>query len=334
MAQQIQLRGGTAAEWALANPILAEREMGVVTDTQNYKIGDGVTAWNSLPAYQLSPELGVVTLNAVADPSTPAAGQMALYSKSIGGRLMPKWKGPSGLDNVVQAALFNNNIYLLSPGNGTAPTVVGGVLPTATGTRSHPLITGGASLRVSVRRWNVVSAATANSMAYERGTFGMVIRGDLPGQGGFFYSLRFALPTNLAGKAVVMGLTSSTSITTTQVPSALLSCIMIAADSGDTNLQLMHNDAAGTCTKTDLGSDFAKNDVDNLYEVIFFCPPNSASIHWRITRLDSGAVVEGEVVADLPPNSVQLSPQMWVANSGVATAVQMDLLRLYIESDY
>jgi hypothetical protein len=45
----IQLRGGTAAAWTSANPVLELREPGVETDTRRFKFGDGVTAWNSLP---------------------------------------------------------------------------------------------------------------------------------------------------------------------------------------------------------------------------------------------------------------------------------------------
>lgn len=45
---QLKLRNGTAAEWSAANPILANSEMGVESDTRLHKIGDGITAWNSL----------------------------------------------------------------------------------------------------------------------------------------------------------------------------------------------------------------------------------------------------------------------------------------------
>ena len=45
---QIQFRRSTAANWAAANPTLAIAELGLETDTQQFKIGDGVTAWNSL----------------------------------------------------------------------------------------------------------------------------------------------------------------------------------------------------------------------------------------------------------------------------------------------
>jgi hypothetical protein len=48
MAVQIQLRNDTAANWASANPTLAVGEIGVETDTDQFKIGDGTTAWTSL----------------------------------------------------------------------------------------------------------------------------------------------------------------------------------------------------------------------------------------------------------------------------------------------
>lgn len=48
MAVQIQFRRGTAASWTAANTILAEGELGLETDTDLFKIGDGTTAWNSL----------------------------------------------------------------------------------------------------------------------------------------------------------------------------------------------------------------------------------------------------------------------------------------------
>jgi hypothetical protein len=48
MADLIQVRRDTAANWASVNPTLAQGEMGFVTDTKLLKTGDGSTAWNSL----------------------------------------------------------------------------------------------------------------------------------------------------------------------------------------------------------------------------------------------------------------------------------------------
>lgn len=52
MATRIQVRRGSTTDWSTANPVLAAGEIGFDTTTSNVKIGDGSTAWNSLP-YQL-----------------------------------------------------------------------------------------------------------------------------------------------------------------------------------------------------------------------------------------------------------------------------------------
>lgn len=48
MADIIQVRRDTAANWTSANPTLAQGEIGYETNTGYMKIGDGSTAWNSL----------------------------------------------------------------------------------------------------------------------------------------------------------------------------------------------------------------------------------------------------------------------------------------------
>ena len=70
---QIQHRRGTAQQWHNVNPILAEGELGVETDTLKIKMGDGVTDWNHLvyftqgavgPANSIS--IGTVTSGATS----------------------------------------------------------------------------------------------------------------------------------------------------------------------------------------------------------------------------------------------------------------------------
>lgn len=48
MANRIQIRRDTAANWSAANPVLGQGEEGYETDTGKIKLGDGTTAWNSL----------------------------------------------------------------------------------------------------------------------------------------------------------------------------------------------------------------------------------------------------------------------------------------------
>jgi hypothetical protein len=44
----MQFRRGTAAQWTSSNPVLSDGELGWEKDTAEFKIGNGVTAWNSL----------------------------------------------------------------------------------------------------------------------------------------------------------------------------------------------------------------------------------------------------------------------------------------------
>jgi hypothetical protein len=71
MAIKIQIRGDDAAAWTAANPTLAERELAIETDTLRFKVGDGSTAWNSLPYIETIRELERVTV-------APSAGVLTL----------------------------------------------------------------------------------------------------------------------------------------------------------------------------------------------------------------------------------------------------------------
>jgi hypothetical protein len=48
MATRIRLRRGTDIQWASANPVLALGEFGYESNTERFKIGDGITPWLSL----------------------------------------------------------------------------------------------------------------------------------------------------------------------------------------------------------------------------------------------------------------------------------------------
>ena len=51
MANRMQQRRGTAAEWTAADPVLAAGEIGFETDTGKFKFGDGTNTWSNLQAF-------------------------------------------------------------------------------------------------------------------------------------------------------------------------------------------------------------------------------------------------------------------------------------------
>lgn len=83
MAIRIQLRRDSASNWASANPVLALGEPGYDTTNEKLKIGDGVTAWNSLP-YAASTDWNDLTNTpttlggySITDAATSAQGALA-----------------------------------------------------------------------------------------------------------------------------------------------------------------------------------------------------------------------------------------------------------------
>lgn len=339
MSARIQLRRGTAAQWTTANPILASGEIGLETDTLAIKFGNGSSVWSALPYREFGGEFLNFLFNAYAsgvEPSNPAAGKMLLYAKNVAGRMMPKFKGPSGFDTPLQPSIFSNGMEFILPSSGTAFSVLGTSTFTAVGTVSHPVLASG-NLRLSTRRAIVTSAAVANSASELRVALTRCWRGDAAGLGGFFTTFRFGCSSAVAGQRLIVGLTNSTAaIAVTQSPSALTNCVFLGNDAGDANLQIMHNDGAGTCTKIDLGASFpVPSSVNNaIYELVLFAKSNDLSIFYRVQRIDTGAVVSGEInSADIPASTTFLVPHLYANNNAVASAAILDFYRYYLESD-
>lgn len=69
----IQVRAGTSAEWAAANPVLEENEPGYVTDTHSVRFGDGTTPFSDLPSMSggISVSEAIITRQVPYVPAIP-----------------------------------------------------------------------------------------------------------------------------------------------------------------------------------------------------------------------------------------------------------------------
>lgn len=98
-------------------------------------------------------------------------------------------------------------------------------------------------------------------------------------------------------------------------PSALTNIIAVANDSGDANLQIMHNDLSGVATKIDLGTSFPSNRTSGsalttVYFIEFYNAPSSTSVKYRVTNKETGVVQQGTLSTNLPSTSNQLTFQV------------------------
>ena len=109
-------------------------------------------------------------------------------------------------------------------------------------------------------------------------------------------------------------------------PSTNFNLIGVGADSGDSNIQIIHNDSSGLATKVDLGSNFPANtqNVDTYLSQTFFDIPN-AKAYIRLVRLNTGHEVITEITTNLPAMSggLDLGPFFWRNNGTDALEVKM-----------
>lgn len=334
MAATIQLRGDTATNWTAANPVLRDRELAAETDTGQFKIGDGVTAWNALGYIQIGASADSLRMNDGVSPSAPSDG-LLLYAATRANRRLLMMMGPSGLDMPLQPALFSNAAHIIKPSSGAAFDPMGGPTFTAVGTVSHPTLTATTRRADSTRRAIVTSAATANAASELRIAQNYCFRGDQPGYGGFYQRWRWGKVTAVANQRTAVGLWSATGATaTTQNPSALTNCVFMGNDSADTNFQIMHNDASGACTKINLGSDFPVSSNNAIYDFDLFCPPNANYIGWWVKNHENGAVQQGIITTDLVAAGAFLCPHAYGNNGGTAAAVVLEFFIFGSESDF
>jgi hypothetical protein len=279
---------------------------------------------------------GTMILPVPAAPATPAADTLAVFARARGGRILPAFMGPSGLDSTLQPFLgFNRIMWVTGTGNSTTIAATG-IATSANGTATARAFAT-TNLFTSLRRVGFVSAATAGSATGLRSAIAQFWRGNAPGLGGFMIVWRFAHSdaTLVANAQTWVGLAATTTAMGATAPSALLNQIGMGHDTGDADFRIMHNDATGVATEIPLGASFpAQSTNTDVYELVLFCAPNGSEVKWQATRLNTGDMATGTITTDLPASATLLAPQMTRNNGGTAAAVGIDLINFYGEVDY
>lgn len=112
MSVKIQLKRTTASAWTSLNPTLDVGEIGFETDTKKFKIGDGSTAWTSLP-YSITANLASGTLNDLGD--------VTITSAANGDFL--RWNGSAWINDAVNLSTDTVGSFVQSLVAGTGITL-------------------------------------------------------------------------------------------------------------------------------------------------------------------------------------------------------------------
>ncbi|MFZ9938453.1 MAG: hypothetical protein ACO3JG_15555, partial [Luteolibacter sp.] len=275
----------------------------------------------------------VAEMDDQATPAVPASGKLRFYAKSLGGRMMLRQLGPSGLSTPLQPSFFQNFITFIGPSSGTSLSAIGNTL-TSVGTISHPNPTEAYGYMA-----NIVTSATVNTSA-GTGTAGALwLRGDLGG-GGFFFAARFVLPDASydetgasTGTRIFVGMTnlSMAGVVSSNLPAgshAGFHRLHVNGSTLDANWFFLTGSGTGT-SRTDTGVAFLPG---KIYDAYIFCAPSANVISWRIDNLTDDLTASGETATQLPLSAAFLRAGIQLATVN-AVARNIRLQRIYIESD-
>jgi hypothetical protein len=280
---------------------------------------------------------GNLKLVSTSDPTAPSGG-LLLYSKSVAGRHLPKIIGPAGIDTILQVGLHGNAIFLVSPASGTtAPSAIGGTLTTAA-TMSVQQTIASANPWLATWRKRFQTSTTAGNASGMRTAYTQWFRGNAAGFGGFFFRAQLGHNINLNGGQKFVGLCASTGALAGE-PSALVNMCGMGYDAADANTgnwYFMRNDGSGTATKVDLGAtNAARANTSHGYDLVMYMAPNGSDLYVRITNLHNGAVVlDTSYNTDLPAVNTGMAFKAEVRNGAVAAADNLEVAKVYIETDY
>jgi len=173
MADIIQIRRGTASQWTSTNPVLADGELGFETDTKKGKLGNGITAWNSLP-YSFTGEFSNVAdqITAATSKTTPVDADQVGITDSAAGNILKKLSWAN-----IKATLktYFDTLYVSVTGNGN---LVQGANVTLTGTLTNRLVgTGNVTIAATATSTDIaatINAATAKTTPVDADQFGIV----------------------------------------------------------------------------------------------------------------------------------------------------------------
>jgi len=273
-------------------------------------------------------EGGQLRLPSIATPSVPAAGGIKVFAKDYGNSPWPHFLAPEGVVPwPVQPYIGDGRFYAWLPiVGGTTASLIGWPAQSVNGTSTTAAI-GAGNRRTNAQRMEfLIGSASPSACAHFRiAQAGFGVNGSSSWEGGFRGLMHGAPATGCTNSShrFFMGLGDSLSMSDVD-PSTQTQVVGIGYDASDANLQFMHNDGSGTCTKIDLGSSFAKPTTDRSvwYRMRLYAPPGTTRIlYYEVTNLETGAVAVGAVTTNLPLASSYVTPKAYGSVGGVSSVV-------------
>jgi hypothetical protein len=234
----------------------------------------------------------------------------------------------------VQGALGDKAVEIIRPRAGAVTLDLLGVTPIITGTATlrTPAIT---NLATQLKRVGIVSAAAAGSSAGIRtGIPAYLLSGGNVPANGFKFRARFTLSAMNATARWFVGVITAPAVIANVNPSTLVNMVGYGCDSGQTTVRLLQCGAANPANfvATDQGVNFPAVTTDQVYDVTIVATPPTGKISVSILNVNTG-IVNDDIISSNFPAAQFVTWQYWVNNGTTATAVALDLVSHYMETD-
>lgn len=178
------------------------------------------------------------------------------------------------------------------------------------------------------------SAGTSGGFRY---TAPYLYRGSDASSGGFYWRCVWvpADAATVAQRRCFVGLIEATGVFSNVNPSTKTNVFGVGADSGDTDLSIIHNDSTGTATKVTL-TGFDQADTAAIYDALLWCDPGDSALRYKVVRYKAGGApttIEGSVSSEIPTADTLLAHYVWVNNGSTAAVAAVHFAFLEVERD-
>jgi hypothetical protein len=288
---------------------------------------------------------GNLRVDHAASVTTPGVDQLTFVPQRLnasGGRVMPRWRSEDAVSMSMATHQGRNTVTWGQAIGGNATTAiapVGSAAMTALGTATGRAYATTNRL-TRARRLAYVSAGTAGATA------GLYINaaalcpytvGGVSG-GGFKFVWRGAVSdvSLVAGAHCMIGLRNNTTSPVAGTnPNTYVNIIALAQLNGGANWHIIYG---GSAAQTPVDTGIAINNTHLLEFILYARPDVNNKVTWRLENISTGAIASGELTGTagtaLPANTTFLGPLMWRSNNATASAVGIDIVSYYIESDF
>jgi hypothetical protein len=332
-----------------AEDIIGTKLLGGSYITTNYVDATGETtlSLDTTGTVGLATKYDISTISAGSALTAEQVFDTVAYTIKVG-ECLKKTKSDSGdslyielklkdaLERIVWSTGSHKMVFM--PGNTTGATATWGVQVTVTGNVTAPGKSTSSKFMFSNRWETLVTTPSTTAVAGFRCNTQNYGFGNSAGMGGYYLNGVTGPATGVSTTThrYFFGMTQSIANPTDAQPSSQTLCFGIGYDAADTNLQFMHNDASGTCTKVDLGSNFPvpTSDRSSFWRLIMYSPSNTQEVYYKVIDMLDGDVYTGVATTDLPAKTDIFSPRGYASVGGTSSVIGFAIQQLEIFCDF